>query len=69
VHSENDWGITLDGDSESVPQPATVPSELPEGLQFRFEKAPIVEVAAEDVVDTGGADLEALRAKFASLKS
>ena len=70
VHADNEWGITLEDESATVGASSTAPSQqtdLPSGLQFRFEQAPSASVDKEDAVDTGGADLETLRAKFASL--
>lgn len=46
IHEDNEWGITLEGDSEDPsvsvsPDTLPAPSNLPEGLQYRFEQAPV----------------------------
>lgn len=47
VHEDNEWGITLEGDSEQpsvISDAPAAPSNLPEGLQYRFEQATSVTV-------------------------
>lgn len=67
VHEENDWGITLEDDSDAKGQPEPTPkTDLPEGLMHRYEvndKA----VDQEDVVDTEGQSIEELRKKLMGL--
>eukprot|EP01127_Copromyxa_protea_P001504 TRINITY_DN11485_c0_g1_i1.p1 TRINITY_DN11485_c0_g1~~TRINITY_DN11485_c0_g1_i1.p1 ORF type:complete len:393 (-),score=103.49 TRINITY_DN11485_c0_g1_i1:41-1219(-) len=69
VHEDNEWGITLEDESTVSDADLKPPSnyDLPEGLKFRFEENTDTTVNAEDAVDTGGANLEALRAMLGGL--
>jgi len=70
VHEDNTWGITLEDSSDNIfqePVKEAKKSELPEGLQFRFDytdKKP----NPEDVVSTSGQSVEQLRATLKNLK-
>jgi len=66
VHEDNLWGITLEDESSYVEASTSIYS-LPEGLQFHYEANVETNVDPSDAVDTGGADLEALRAKLKGL--
>eukprot|EP01125_Pyxidicula_operculata_P011625 TRINITY_DN3810_c0_g1_i1.p1 TRINITY_DN3810_c0_g1~~TRINITY_DN3810_c0_g1_i1.p1 ORF type:complete len:404 (+),score=89.71 TRINITY_DN3810_c0_g1_i1:129-1214(+) len=63
VHDDNVWGITLEDSYEE--EQIKKPSDLPEGLQYRFEAADTNQtVSSENVVNTAGADLSSLREMF-----
>lgn len=73
---ENEWGITLEDDSEpsssSAPAPAAAPtgqSNLPEGVSFAYQVQSDAGNADDNVKVAEGADVDDLQAMLKSLHS
>jgi len=67
THSDNHWGITIEGSSENFDHSQTKENTLPEGLKYQFDQPSNQIDWGDFTVDTKGENLETLQAKFMNL--
>jgi len=68
IHEDNSWGITLEASSDEIVQEEKPQkSDLPEGLQYRFDAPSKKMDISEFQVDTGGQSLDDLMKKLSNL--
>eukprot|EP00299_Pterocystis_sp_00344_P018214 c9097_g1_i1.p1 GENE.c9097_g1_i1~~c9097_g1_i1.p1 ORF type:complete len:494 (-),score=150.34 c9097_g1_i1:46-1527(-) len=67
LHAENEWGITVDGTSDSVVAEPSKKSTLVEGIEHQYERDGYVQVSKEDTVQVKD-DLESMMAQLKALK-